>query len=69
VSAFWNVINKSVTDCHSYWAEYNQALTAITDKKKYEDVLIAKGSGHFIQTDRPDFVAVEIAGMLSKLKW
>lgn len=39
----------------------------ITDEGRCEGVKIAKGCGHFIQMDDPDFVAREIEIILEKL--
>ena len=56
-------------DTDRYWANYNEALTKITDEGKCDGVVIAKGCGHFIQTDNPSFVAEEVTKMLRKLSW
>jgi hypothetical protein len=58
----------SLTLCR-YWAKYNEALTHITDEEKCDGVTIAKGCGHFIQTDDPSFVEKEITKMLERLMW
>ncbi|KAI9643454.1 hypothetical protein NHQ30_008073 [Ciborinia camelliae] len=50
-----------------YWAKYNAMLVSITDKERCEGVKIAKGCGHFIQMDDPEFVAEEIRIILEKL--
>jgi pimeloyl-ACP methyl ester carboxylesterase len=58
----------ALTNWSRYWAEYNHGLTRLTDKNQ-DDVVIAKGCGHFIQTDDPAFVATEILRMLGNLGW
>jgi hypothetical protein len=52
-----------------YWADYNERLTKITDQERCDEVLIAKGCGHFIQMDDPSFVAGEIGKMIGRLEW
>jgi pimeloyl-ACP methyl ester carboxylesterase len=44
-------------------------LTKVTDEGRCDGVVIAKGCGHFIQMDKPAFVAEEIVKMLEKLGW
>ncbi|KAG4028720.1 hypothetical protein MFRU_019g00140 [Monilinia fructicola] len=51
-----------------YWATYNEGLVKVTDEGRCEGTKIAKGCGHFIQTDGPEFVAEEIRAILEKLK-
>jgi len=52
-----------------YWAEYNRELTKITDEGRCGGVKIAKGCGHFIQSDGPDFVAGEVMSLMQKQGW
>ncbi|KAH7369929.1 Alpha/Beta hydrolase protein [Rhexocercosporidium sp. MPI-PUGE-AT-0058] len=54
---------------NEFWAEYNEGLTGITDEGKCKGVVIAKGCGHFIQKDSPEFVAQEISDMIKELGW
>ncbi|KAH9213030.1 Alpha/Beta hydrolase protein [Leptodontidium sp. 2 PMI_412] len=54
---------------NEYWAEYNEGLTKITDEGKCKGVVIARGCGHFIQKDNPEFVAQQISGMITELGW
>ena len=49
------------------WHAYNEGLTRITDNGRGAGPLIAKGCGHFIQKDDPDFVVLLLANMLHKI--
>ena len=49
------------------WHEYNQGLTKITDKGCSKGPLIAKGCGHFIQKDDPQFVILLLAELLDNV--
>ncbi|KAL4794967.1 alpha/beta-hydrolase [Aspergillus venezuelensis] len=51
-----------------YWAEYNEGLVKITEGGRGKGPLIAKGAGHFVQRDRPDFVVGEVREILKKLE-
>ena len=52
---------------NSVWHAYNQGLTRITDKDRSEGPLIAKGCGHFIQKDDPQYVVLLLSSMLNKI--
>lgn len=39
------------------WAEYNEGLLRLTDAHIDDNVIIAEGCGHFIQTDDPSLVS------------
>ncbi|PVH75999.1 hypothetical protein DL98DRAFT_562158 [Cadophora sp. DSE1049] len=54
---------------NGYWAKYNEDLTQITDEGKSKGVVIARGCGHFIQKDDPEFVAKQISSMVKELEW
>lgn len=49
------------------WHAYNQGLVKITDEDRRRGPVIAKGCGHFIQRDDPDFVVGELSALLEKL--
>jgi hypothetical protein len=65
----WIYPTKVTDNISSHWAQYNQGLTKITDEGKCDGVMIAKGSGHFVQRDNAGFVAGEIQKVLEKLGW
>ncbi|KAI9733777.1 MAG: hypothetical protein M1835_003414 [Candelina submexicana] len=50
-----------------YWHRYNERLIKITASHLAKGPVLAKGCGHFIQKDNPDFVADELCEMLSRL--
>lgn len=54
------------------WASYNEGLTRLvrSDDGSVGDgkVKIARGCGHFIQKDDPEFVASEISNLLNALQ-
>ncbi|KAI4762730.1 alpha/beta-hydrolase [Aureobasidium sp. EXF-3400] len=50
------------------WHEYNKGLASLTDRDKSQGPVIAKGCGHFIQRDDPEFVATEIYDLLQRLE-
>jgi hypothetical protein len=52
-----------------YWAEYNEGLTKLVVDGKERNVRIAKGCGHFIQSDDPTFVGEEIVKMIERVGW
>ncbi|KAH8661428.1 Alpha/Beta hydrolase protein [Tricladium varicosporioides] len=62
-------ISMSMKFTNPYWAKYNEGLLKITDEERSGKVVIAKGCGHFIQNDDPQFVADEIKKMVTKLAW
>lgn len=49
------------------WSTYNEGLTKITEKERSRGPLIAKGCGHFIQKDDPQYVVSELAHMLDNV--
>lgn len=49
------------------WREYNEGMLRLTDSDRAKGVVYADGSGHFIQTDRPDAVAGEIQGLVGRV--
>ncbi|EPS45181.1 hypothetical protein H072_847 [Dactylellina haptotyla CBS 200.50] len=49
------------------WGQYNDGLLKITTGDKSKG-LIAKGAGHFVQRDRPDLVAEELARVVQLVK-
>lgn len=50
------------------WHEYNQGLVQITDREKSKGPIFAKGCGHFIQRDDPDFVIRETLDLVDKVR-
>jgi pimeloyl-ACP methyl ester carboxylesterase len=50
------------------WHEYNQRLASLTDREKSKGPVVAKGCGHFIQRDDPEFVATKICDLLQRLE-
>ncbi|KAH0367887.1 alpha/beta-hydrolase, partial [Aureobasidium melanogenum] len=56
------LVNKYV---NPIWREYNKELATLTSRSK--GPIVAKGCGHFIQKDDPDFVASEVCDMLQRL--
>ncbi|KAF2197455.1 alpha/beta-hydrolase [Delitschia confertaspora ATCC 74209] len=50
-----------------FWRAYNEGLTHITDPDKAIGVVNAVGCSHFIQRDRPEFVADEIIALLDRI--
>ncbi len=48
------------------WHAYNQGLAKITNKERSKGPLIARGCGHFIQKDDPEFVILLLADLLDK---
>ncbi|WWC63741.1 uncharacterized protein I303_106346 [Kwoniella dejecticola CBS 10117] len=51
----------------SAWERYNEGLTKIGDCER--GVVIAKGAGHFIQVDQPQFTAEVLGGLLAQVGW
>lgn len=49
------------------WERYNEGLTQLGDCE--EGVKIAQGAGHFVQVDKPQFVADEISKLLKSVEW
>ncbi len=50
------------------WHKYNQGLVHITDREKSKGPIFAKGCGHFIQRDDPDFVIKETLDLVDKVR-
>ncbi|KAI4726607.1 alpha/beta-hydrolase [Aureobasidium sp. EXF-10728] len=50
------------------WHQYNKGLATLTDIEKSKGPIIAKGCGHFIQRDDPEFVATEVCDLLHRLE-
>jgi pimeloyl-ACP methyl ester carboxylesterase len=50
------------------WHEYNQGLAILTSRERSKGPIIAKGCGHFIQRDDPEFVATEIYDILQRME-
>lgn len=50
------------------WHKYNQGLVHITDREKSKGPIVAKGCGHFIQRDDPDFVIKETLDLVDKVR-
>ncbi|CAF9916293.1 MAG: hypothetical protein ALECFALPRED_010585 [Alectoria fallacina] len=50
------------------WHNYNQGLVHITDREKSKGTIFAKGCGHFIQRDDPDFVIKETLDLVDKVR-
>ncbi|KAH0007400.1 alpha/beta-hydrolase, partial [Aureobasidium melanogenum] len=58
------LVNKYV---NPVWREYNKELATLTSGDKSKGPIGAKGCGHFIQRDDPEFVATEVCDMLQRL--
>ena len=50
------------------WHSYNKGLVNITDREKSKGPIFAKGCGHFIQRDDPDFVIKETLDLVDKVR-
>ena len=50
------------------WHEYNQGLAKLTDPKFSKGPIQAKGCGHFIQRDDPEFVIAETLDLVDKVR-
>lgn len=50
------------------WHKYNLGLARITDAARSRGPISAKGCGHFIQRDDPNFVVCELHMILSNLQ-
>ncbi|OCL05196.1 hypothetical protein AOQ84DRAFT_323261, partial [Glonium stellatum] len=49
------------------WQKYNEGLVHITSAELSKGPIIAKGCGHFIQTDDSAFVATQVYDMLERM--
>lgn len=50
------------------WHTYNEGLAKLTGPKSSKGPLQAKGCGHFIQRDDPNFVVDEILDLVDKVR-
>jgi len=50
-----------------FWQKYNEDMLDITEKDRGKGPIRPERSGHFIQKDRPDFVAQELLELLENL--
>ena len=57
----------TMTYVNPVWQKYNEGLTQITEEGKAVGPLIAVGSGHFVQVDKPEFVADELVSLLDRV--
>lgn len=51
------------------WDAYNKELLEVGDTSDFPEVVMAKGCGHFVQRDDPNFVAEIVGKMLDGLQW
>ncbi|KAG9569304.1 alpha/beta-hydrolase, partial [Aureobasidium melanogenum] len=58
------LVNKYI---NPVWREYNKELATLTSSNRSKGPVVAKGCGHFIQRDDPEFVAAEVCDMLQRL--
>lgn len=60
---------KALTNAYTnpYWQTYNEGLVQITEQTRVKGPLQAPHAGHFIQRDNPDYVALELDLLLSKV--
>ncbi|KAG9645533.1 alpha/beta-hydrolase, partial [Aureobasidium melanogenum] len=58
------LVNKYI---NPIWREYNKELATLTSGDRSKGPVVAKGCGHFIQKDDPEFVASEVCDMLRRL--
>ncbi|KAL9133311.1 MAG: hypothetical protein Q9175_005513 [Cornicularia normoerica] len=61
-------IGLSVMYMNPTWHKYNQGLAHITDREKSKGPIFAKGCGHFIQRDDPNFVVKETLDLVDKVR-
>ena len=57
----------SMTYSNPVWHAYNQGLAKITDHERSKGPVEAKGCGHFVQRDDPDFVVRELSELLDRV--
>ena len=50
------------------WHQYNEGLAKLTDPKFSRGPIQAKGCGHFVQRDNPDFVVDETLDLVDKAR-
>lgn len=60
-------ISLSMRYTNPIWHKYNLGLAKITDPERSRGPIIAKGCGHFIQRDDPNFVVEELFSLLDKI--
>ena len=61
-------IGLSMVYMNPTWHKYNQGLAHITDREKSKGPIFAKGCGHFIQRDDPNFVIKETLDLVDKVR-
>lgn len=59
-------ISLSMQYTNPLWHTYNLGLVQITDETRRRGPIFAKGCGHFIQRDDPNFVVNELSMILDK---
>ncbi|KAK6001117.1 hypothetical protein QM012_003200 [Aureobasidium pullulans] len=59
-----SLVNKYI---NPVWRDYNKDLATLTSSDKSKGPIVAKGCGHFIQRDDPEFVATEVCDLLQRL--
>ncbi|KAJ4294004.1 hypothetical protein N0V90_007693 [Kalmusia sp. IMI 367209] len=57
----------TMTYANPAWQKYNEGLVKITDEGKAIGPIIAVGSGHFVQKDKPGFVSDELNSLLDRV--
>jgi hypothetical protein len=50
------------------WVRYFEGLVEITTEERRKGPIIAKGCGHYIHKDNPQFVIKEMVGLLDNLE-
>ncbi|KAL4982431.1 Alpha/beta hydrolase fold-1 [Aspergillus falconensis] len=60
-------VELSMAYMNPFWNAYNEGLVKITQASRAKGPVIAEGSGHFVQKDRPDLVVDEIVEILGKV--
>ena len=61
-------IGLSMMYMNPIWHKYNQGLVHLTNREKSKGPIVAKGCGHFIQRDDPDFVVGETLDLVDKVR-
>ena len=61
-------VDLSMVYMNPVWHKYNQGLVRVTDREKSKGPIFAKGCGHFIQRDDPDFVVAETLELVDKVR-
>ena len=65
---FGTPIGLSMMYMNPTWHKYNHGLVHLTDREKSKGPIFAKGCGHFIQRDDPDFVIEETLDLVDKVR-